>query len=287
MRRLLKYSVVLTMVVVLAGQQADAARWRFHFHHYSCPGGYLEVYGTLYCYIVTPPLFSGYAVECVEYSGWLPFWCNDYITIFAWDYWCLNVDVAKTVVPWYDWGHDRWEFYDLAEWVDANLTGPVVMPMVGDETGDIQEVYVLVNMEEWLADPRPIQEYYDIVDGECPDLPGYLIGTTPITFNENAPPTQSPFETIPLTGSLVCDGETTFVPSCPNPGASGNHCSADIYGEDCIVGLADLSQLLSNYGMATGATHDDGDIEPPPDGDGDVDLGDLAALLAQYNDDCN
>ena len=73
---------------------------------------------------------------------------------------------------------------------------------------------------------------------------------------------------------------------CPNPGASGNHCTADIFGGDCIVSIQDLSQLLAHYGM-TGATHDDGDIYPPPDGDGTVNLNDLSALLAQYGDDCN
>ncbi len=78
---------------------------------------------------------------------------------------------------------------------------------------------------------------------------------------------------------------------CPNPGGSGKYCFADIdCGNppcDCIVGLPDLAMLLSNYGMTTGATHGDGDVEPaPPNGDGDVDLGDLAELLSQYGDDC-
>jgi len=71
---------------------------------------------------------------------------------------------------------------------------------------------------------------------------------------------------------------------CPNPGDSGNYCTADIDGSgDCIVGLADLAQLLGHYGTTSGAEHDDGDL----DGDGDVDLSDLAALLGQYGDDCN
>ena len=74
---------------------------------------------------------------------------------------------------------------------------------------------------------------------------------------------------------------------CPNPGSSGNYCTADIDGSgDCLVNLADLGQLLSNYGMSSGASHDDGDIDPPG-GDGDVDLGDLGTLLSQYGDDCN
>ena len=72
---------------------------------------------------------------------------------------------------------------------------------------------------------------------------------------------------------------------CPNPGDSGRYCTADIAGDVCVVDLADLAQLLSNYGVTSGAVHDDGDVEPA-DGDGDVDLSDLAELLAQYNDDC-
>ena len=52
--------------------------------------------------------------------------------------------------------------------------------------------------------------------------------------------------------------------------------------DDCDVDLADLAQLLSNYGMTSGATYEDGDL----DADGDVDLADLAALLAVYGTSC-
>ena len=63
-------------------------------------------------------------------------------------------------------------------------------------------------------------------------------------------------------------------------------CDADL-NHDCEVGLSDLAQLLSNYGMTSGAQWQDGDIEPLyPRGDGDVDLADLATLLAQYGP-CN
>jgi hypothetical protein len=47
---------------------------------------------------------------------------------------------------------------------------------------------------------------------------------------------------------------------------------------DGDVDLTDLSQLLSNYGMTSGATWEDGDM----DGDGDVDLTDLSMLLTNY-----
>lgn len=54
-------------------------------------------------------------------------------------------------------------------------------------------------------------------------------------------------------------------------------CWADL-DADGDTDLADLAQLLGNYGMLTGATFEDGDL----DGDEDVDLSDLAALLGEY-----
>lgn len=51
---------------------------------------------------------------------------------------------------------------------------------------------------------------------------------------------------------------------------------------DCDVDLADLAQLLANYGVTSGAVYEDGDL----DLDGDVDLADLAALLAVFGASC-
>lgn len=58
-------------------------------------------------------------------------------------------------------------------------------------------------------------------------------------------------------------------------------CPADLNG-DGVVDLSDLATLLANFGAAGGATHADGDV----DGDGDVDLADLAALLARFGEVC-
>ena len=59
-------------------------------------------------------------------------------------------------------------------------------------------------------------------------------------------------------------------------------CNADIV-EDGTVNLADLAQLLAHYGMTSGATRNDGDVQG---NDGDVDLADLAELLSYYGDLC-
>ncbi len=58
-------------------------------------------------------------------------------------------------------------------------------------------------------------------------------------------------------------------------------CPGDLDG-DGDVDLTDLSILLGNYGMTSGAEYEDGDL----DGDGDVDLADLAQLLGHYGESC-
>ena len=52
---------------------------------------------------------------------------------------------------------------------------------------------------------------------------------------------------------------------------------------DGDVDLANLAQLLANYGVTSGASYEDGDV----DSDGDVDLADLAAVLATYGATCD
>lgn len=58
-------------------------------------------------------------------------------------------------------------------------------------------------------------------------------------------------------------------------------CPGDLDGDlDCD--LADLAALLSNFGVASGATLGQGDL----DADGDVDLADLSELLSRFGTNC-
>lgn len=76
-----------------------------------------------------------------------------------------------------------------------------------------------------------------------------------------------------------------------NGGGSGGcntSCPGDIEpagGGDGDVDLTDLSVMLGNFGTLSGATCDDGDIEPTG-GDGDVDLTDLSIMLGGFGQPC-
>ena len=58
-------------------------------------------------------------------------------------------------------------------------------------------------------------------------------------------------------------------------------CSGDVDGNG-VVNLSDLAQLLGHYGITSGATREQGDL----DGDGDIDLSDLAEMLSVYGHPC-
>ncbi|RMF78526.1 MAG: hypothetical protein D6744_10005, partial [Planctomycetota bacterium] len=94
---------------------------------------------------------------------------------------------------------------------------------------------------------------------------------------------------IALDGELADGQDPNSLPSGEGqPGGSAvmqfhvaTWCDGDVNG-DGGVDLTDLAIVLANFDTASGATRVDGDI----DGDGDVDLADLAILLANYDSVC-
>ena len=75
---------------------------------------------------------------------------------------------------------------------------------------------------------------------------------------------------------------------CPNPGAHGRYCSADIdSSHDCVVDLNDLAEMLGSYGRCPGDPGYNAAADIATDGNPCIDLNDLAELLGQYGDNCN
>ena len=123
-------------------------------------------------------------------------------------------------------------------------------------------------------------------------LPTWLTCPVPVDCNENLIPDGCDLNE--CDGSPWCDdcNDNGVLDVCDIEGGSsedGNEngipdecdCWGDL-DEDGEINLSDLAQLLAHYGMASGATYYDGDL----DGDGDVDLADLAELLAHYGESC-
>lgn len=228
MNRLLKWVLVPAVAMAFCVGTADAASWTFHFSHPSCPGGILEVWATHDCNKLGDPWFSGFAKACQSYAGQVADEVdgqevNDIIFTFDWGIdgeWppCQNYDEIKFAAPSWNGDTEEWELERLYSWLDINVDGSMTLPGIGDDDGDVQLVYTAVNLWQW--DNRPLLPVYEFVDGECPDLPGYLTGTTPIVFNPGAGPGDNPFETTPFTGVLPRTGEVFLRGQPPIPAVS-------------------------------------------------------------------
>jgi hypothetical protein len=213
----LKMLIICTVVAWLALtgtsiQTADAATWSFHFTYPDCPGGDLEVWATKDC-VRRLLLVKGYAKNCETYIGHVPGApYNDLIFDFYWDFSCNNEDHIKIALPGWDPASGEWVLKELPPWIDAHVTGEIPpLISIGDPTGQIQRVYIVVNPEEWRDNySGNVLDEYDIQDGKCEDLPGYLIGTTPIVFDACG---LDPFSTVPLNGILYRDGEIELIPA--------------------------------------------------------------------------
>lgn len=106
------------------------------------------------------------------------------------------------------------------------------------------------------------------------DLDGNIAETTPFDLSGRArfanDPTTADTGVAGGLGVVVDLGAFEFEP-----------CRTDTDG-DGDVDIVDLSNLLANFGVASGATQEQGDF----DGDGDVDLSDLSLLLSFFGMSC-
>lgn len=201
------FAVLAIVAVLFLPPSSTMARPGFKFNAWS--KGRLTVYSTLDCKIVGAAFVDVNVEPPYTYGPWgIPEGegINDVLAIFT--------NTVGTTVSWkaaapdYKWEEQAWVLKPLNDWLEANLVKDTVLPVFID-SGQ-QPIYSVVNLNVWLADPRPLRETYSVVNGQCPDLPGFLIGTTPIIFNPNIGPGENPFQTTRLTGPVDRAGEMLF-----------------------------------------------------------------------------
>lgn len=216
------FVVVLLLCACLIASVAQADGWNFPVDRplgCGCAGGNLTVYAV--CdqgIIATPIVGEAWNDYPVNVSGTTPGEHAGYTVTdiaFKWD--CGgNSPSCKCTTSWTTLSGNTkwlpgntWITPPYREWVDQHVD-EARMPVLhlpgtcGEGTGG--ELHIHVNLGIW--DSRPILPSYSVVNGVCPDLPGYLIGTTPIVFDPSAPEGVYPFSTAnPYTGTLLVHGQ--------------------------------------------------------------------------------
>lgn len=197
--------------------------WEYYFNpigpYANVPGGCLTVWATWDCRRVCPALFMGYINTRQHYSGPIPDSIttpdgvtrviNDIQYDFVWDWSCHNYEVNKYTIAKYK--NSSWALEPLSPWIQDNLNQAERYPNIA-LINPPQAIYTIMRGDILLQNPPVFQDEYFIENGTCPELPGYYIGTTPITFNSNAGPENNPFVTEPFTGLVVNAGEICLSP---------------------------------------------------------------------------
>jgi hypothetical protein len=214
----------LLLLAGLAGSPAHADGWNFPVDRPTgcgCAGGYLTVYAVCVDGIVGIPILDEWYDYPVSVNGSTPKeHAGRTVTDVAFKWNCGgNSTTCQCKTSWTTLSGDTqwlpgntWVTPPFREWVDQNMD-EVRMPVLhapgtcGEGTGG--ELHVHVNLGTW--DDRPALPSYSVVNGTCPDLPGFLIGNTPIVFDPDAPEGVYPFSTAdPYTGTLLVHGEVVL-----------------------------------------------------------------------------
>ena len=230
----------------------------------------LTVWGTIDGVVQFPSVFEivqncFVGDECTQgyFCGPIPDWANDLwsLTIYIYGKQSACSTWIKLAAPTYE--TDHWELQKLKWWFSRNADSAFALPDIGDTTGLIPETYAYVDLITWMNEtPRSDQDTFYFDNGTCPDLPGYLVGTTEFVFDSLAGPGSNPFNTTPLTGTLKRIGQMglSYSSCCLLP-MRGN---VD-YDAGDVIDISDLVYLV-DY-MFNGGS------EPPCEEEADVDGG--------------
>jgi hypothetical protein len=134
---------------------------------------------------------------------------------------------------------NRWQLLSMQEFMNEYNPANIPMPIIYDASTAGQEIYMYVNLVEWIqvSDTiTPANEYY-FVNGQCLELPGIYFGTSEFQFNEMANPGENPLlSQNPFTGNLLCVGANEFLDE--------SYICGDANGDD-KVNLLDVSYIIS------------------------------------------
>jgi len=216
---------VLLAGILLCFSPASSSAVQWVYHHPSISGT-LTVRATKDCTPIGSPLFQGYVMSCHLYKGAVP----KQVKVGETDVDVNDIQfelVANTpeqdtlrhklALPTYNQTESKWYLKWLG-WLWKLIKNKVILPLIKDSTtGGQNNLHAVVDLNAWLANPRPLQATYNVVNGECPDLPGFLIGTTPIVFTPDVGPEENPFQTTRFTGLVDLAGELTLEPTLTVP----------------------------------------------------------------------
>jgi uncharacterized protein (TIGR02145 family) len=160
----------------------------------------------------------------------IPTWANDLLV--RWERANRRV-IFRALSP--KWEDGIWHLDNFHELLAASGAVAFDFPTIIDTLNSADSIYVLIDLAKWSADPRPDQDQYTIVDGVCAELPGYLVGTTPFVFNQDAGQNENPYSTTTFSGTMILAGRSDLMPPYYCGDASG----------DTKINLLDVSFIIN------------------------------------------
>ncbi|MHC4634736.1 MAG: hypothetical protein ACYSYU_05925, partial [Planctomycetota bacterium] len=168
---------------------------------------YMEVWNTIFSFRVGDPIFEGSVAP------------YDYVEVDS-SWWATDISVRQTFIDQKVSTHNVAAFvqkepnlpYAMAElgpWLQENAGFGTTLQLPDINGVQPGELYVAIDVSEWYYNggvPLPMEMVLDappVVDGEHVDLPGYMIGTTPISYD----PAHGWVNPAPYNGPVTVVGE--------------------------------------------------------------------------------
>jgi hypothetical protein len=169
-----------------------------------------------------------------------------------------------------EYGASGWQDAILSDWLSQHANAGLSFPLLTDSAITNDTLYVYINLNEWIANPHSADSTYAISNGVCPQLPGYLVGTTPFEFNPSASPDENPVSTTPYSGVVIATEEAGFI-------GNSSYVCGDANG-DGFVDISDAVCLIAY--IFSGGSAPSPLLAGDANCDAAVDISDVVYLIA-------